>query len=72
MNAFVNQITRVAGWTQWRSHSYTIFFLIFVVKRKEWYVGDYFKQITQIMPWYVRGILAALVLVVNANIDSFV
>ena len=31
MNAFVNQITRVAGWTQWRSHSYTIYFFKYLL-----------------------------------------
>ena len=51
--------------------SYTIYlFIIFVVKHKESFFGDYVKQITKIMLWDVRGILIVIVQVVNTNIKG--
>ena len=49
--------------------SYTIYlFIIFVVKLKESFFGDYVKQITKIMLWDVREILIIIVPVANTNI----
>ena len=61
----------IYGWTQRRSHSYTIYLFIFVVKHEESFFGGYVKEIIKIMLWDVRGILIVIVQVVNTNIDGF-
>ena len=67
------KILAKTGFSGYTVASYTVYlFKIFVVKCKKFFFGGCVKQITKIMLEDIRGILVAIVKVVNINIGGLV